>query len=62
MGSVPYFNLLPIELNHISAIINLEFVHKDAFDRLIIAQRMEEKILVITNDSAFAKYPVDVIL
>lgn len=54
-------DVLPIELNHLSKIINLEFHHRDPFDRLIIAQSITEKIPVITSDATFAKYPVDII-
>ena len=54
-------DVLSIELDHISAIINLEFHHRDPFDRLIIAQSITEQIPVITSDAMFAKYPVEVI-
>ena len=54
-------DVLPIELNHISEIINLEFHHRDPFDRLIIAQGITEQIPVITCDSLFGKYPIEVI-
>lgn len=54
-------DILPIELNHISAIINLEFHHRDPFDRMIIAQSITENLPVITRDSMFSKYPVELI-
>ncbi|MDA3918384.1 MAG: type II toxin-antitoxin system VapC family toxin [Deltaproteobacteria bacterium] len=54
-------DVLPIELDHLSVIINLEFHHRDPFDRLIIAQGITEQIPVITSDAMFAKYPVEVI-
>ncbi|MBU1342570.1 MAG: type II toxin-antitoxin system VapC family toxin [Proteobacteria bacterium] len=54
-------NVLPIELDHISAIINLEVHHRDPFDRLIIAQGITEQIPVITSDAMFTRYPVKVI-
>ena len=54
-------DVLPIELNHLSKIINLEFHHSDPFDRLIIAQSITEKIPLITSDATFAKYPVNII-
>ena len=53
--------ILPVELNHLSATISLEFHHRDPFDRLIIAQGITEQIPVITSDVFFSKYPVDVI-
>lgn len=54
-------NILPIDLNHLSAIINLEFHHRDPFDRLIIAQGITEQLPVITSDAIFSTYPVNVI-
>lgn len=53
--------ILPIELSHLTEIINLEFHHRDPFDRLIIAQGITEKIPIITSDAVFARYPIDVI-
>ncbi|MEM7727301.1 MAG: PIN domain nuclease, partial [Cyanobacteria bacterium P01_A01_bin.45] len=35
--------------------------HRDPFDRLIIAQSMAEDIPIVTVDSAFDKYEVDLI-
>ncbi len=54
-------DVLPIEQDHISGIINLEFHHRDPFDRLIIAQGITEQIPIITSDRMFTKYPVEVI-
>ncbi len=54
-------DVLPVELDHLSKVINLEFHHKDPFDRLIIAQGITGQIPVITSDAMFAKYPVEVI-
>lgn len=53
--------ILPINLNHVSAIINLEFHHRDPFDRIIIAQGLTEHMPVITSDAIFCKYPIDII-
>lgn len=35
--------------------------HKDPFDRLIIAQALEENLTVVTSDTAFARYSVKLI-
>ncbi len=53
--------VLSIELTHLTKTIDLEFHHRDPFDRLIIAQGITEKIPIITSDAVFAKYPVDII-
>lgn len=48
--------ILPISLSHLSVITTLPLHHKDPFDRLIIAQAMQENITVISRDSAFDLY------
>jgi len=53
--------ILPIELSHLSEIIELPFHHRDPFDRLIIVQGIREKLPVISNDTSFRMYPVEVI-
>jgi PIN domain nuclease of toxin-antitoxin system len=53
--------LLSIELPHIEALENLPAAHRDPFDRLIIAQALQEKMTVISVDSIFNNYPISVI-
>ena len=53
--------ILPISIDHLLAVERLPMHHRDAFDRMLIAQSMEEKIPVITADRAFARYPIEVI-
>jgi PIN domain nuclease of toxin-antitoxin system len=53
--------VLPIEIGHLSAVIDLTFHHRDPFDRLIIAQGLAEQLPVITKDAAFGQYPIQVI-
>lgn len=48
---------LPILGEHAVAIDGLPSVHKDPFDRLLIAQAMVEGITLITNDESMAMYP-----
>jgi len=47
-----------VELSHALFLENLDFHHKDPFDRLLISQAIVEDLVVITNDRAFRKYPV----
>jgi PIN domain nuclease of toxin-antitoxin system len=35
--------------------------HRDRFDRLLIAQSIEEKLPLVTADPIFERYPIDVI-
>jgi PIN domain nuclease of toxin-antitoxin system len=40
---------------------NLEVHHRDPFDRIFIAQSLEEKLPLVTADPIFEGYPVGVI-
>jgi PIN domain nuclease of toxin-antitoxin system len=53
--------LLPISLDHVLGVETLPMHHRDPFDRLLIAQSMEEGWPIITADPWFARYPVEVI-
>ena len=54
-------NLLNIELEHLKINAALPFHHRDPFDRLIISQSLAEELPIITVDSAFDKYSVNLI-
>ena len=53
--------LLPIEARHLLRLERLPHLHKDPFDRLLIAQALEEDLPVITADRIFSSYGVHVI-
>lgn len=40
---------------------NLPNVHRDPFDRLIVAQAIVQDMSVVTNDSLIGRYPVPVV-
>lgn len=48
---------LPVTSNHAPAIATLPFIHKDPFDRMLIAQAMTENICLITDDDKILQYP-----
>lgn len=50
--------ILPIRLPHALRVSKLEFFHRDPFDRLIIAQSIEEQFEILTRDSDFSSYDV----
>lgn len=52
---------LAIELNHLLAFEGLGLHHRDPFDRMLIAQAMEEKLPIVTADPFFSRYAVEVI-
>lgn len=56
-----HVRLLPVSLSHVLRVEELPLHHRDPFDRLLIAQSIEEGWPIITADPWFARYPVDVI-
>ncbi len=48
---------LPVTSEHTLAVSALPPLHKDPFDRLLIAQATVEGILLLTADAAVARYP-----
>jgi PIN domain nuclease of toxin-antitoxin system len=48
---------LPIASEHAVAVYNLPPLHRDPFDRLLIAQAAVEGITLLTADRQIAKYP-----
>ncbi len=48
---------LPISSQHAVGIASLPPLHKDPFDRLLVAQATLEGLLLLTSDSAVAAYP-----
>jgi PIN domain nuclease of toxin-antitoxin system len=53
--------VMPIELSHLTKIIELPFYHRDPFDRLIIAQALTEDLPIISSDTIFSQYAVRLI-
>lgn len=53
--------VLPVTLDHVLRVGNLDLHHRDPFDRLLIAQSIEEGWPIVTADPMFARYPVQVI-
>jgi PIN domain nuclease of toxin-antitoxin system len=54
------YSELAITSAHAVAIDGLPPIHKDPFDRLLVAQSMVEGITLLTNDPIVAKYPAPV--
>jgi PIN domain nuclease of toxin-antitoxin system len=53
--------LLPIQLEHLIPIESLPQHHRDPFDRLLIAQAMVENIPILSQDTAFHQYPIQLL-
>jgi len=48
---------LPITGRHALLVSNLPPLHKDPFDRILLAQAASEGIPLLTSDSVLAQYP-----
>ena len=51
------YSELPIASEHVVAIESLPPIHKDPFDRVLIAQATVEGITLLTTESLVARYP-----
>jgi PIN domain nuclease of toxin-antitoxin system len=54
-------DILSIRTAHISVLAGLPDIHKDPFDRMLIAQASAEGLAQITCDEHFSRYPVRVL-
>ena len=50
------FEELSITLTHARRVRSLPLHHRDPFDRMLVAQAIEEGLTVVTRDRAFAAY------
>ena len=53
--------VLPIRASHVTALAGLPALHKDPFDRILIAQAKAEGLRLLTNDGLLSDYPVQTI-
>ena len=53
--------MLPISIDHLLALERLPMHHRDPFDRMLIAQSLEENLPIVTSDPLFARYDVRLI-
>lgn len=54
------FELLDVRAKHAIRTATLPFHHRDPFDRLLVAQALEERLAVVSDDSILRKYGIDV--
>lgn len=55
------YNELDITSRHVMAVGELPIIHKDPFDRLLIAQARIEGTYLLTSDKKLSSYPGDII-
>ena len=51
------FDELPLKIGHCVAVIDLPFLHRDPFDRMMIAQARTEAMTFVSADRAVSRYP-----
>ena len=56
--AIDRFRLLSITVSHIKHVYNLPLIHRDPYDRLLIAQSLAEDLPIISSDSIFDRYPI----
>ena len=47
---------LPVTAIHAVGVTKLPLLHRDPFDRLLIAQSIAEPLTLLTNDAVLARY------
>lgn len=52
-------DLLPLGWAHITQVARLPWHHRDPFDRLLVAQALQEKLTVLSADTSFDAYGVE---
>ena len=52
---------LPVQMGHALSVHGLPDIHRDPFDRVLVAQSQAEKMPIVTQDENIAKYEVQVI-
>lgn len=50
------FDELPIAFGHATRAGQLPLLHRDPFDRMLVAQALEEDLAIVSADRAFADY------
>lgn len=54
-------SILYVSIPHTRKLLNLDHLHEDPFDRMIITQAMIENMVIVTKDPIFKEYKVPVL-
>ena len=55
------FEPLPVQIRHALKVADLPDIHRDPFDRLLVAQALTEELVLVSADAQLGRYPVRVI-
>ena len=61
MAEASEFEELPVRFAHADRVRRLPPLHSDPFDRMLIAQALEDGLTLVTHDRAFERYEVEVV-
>jgi PIN domain nuclease of toxin-antitoxin system len=53
--------ILPLRLSHLSALEKLPWHHRDPFDRMLVAQCLEEGASLVTVDTQLHRYEIEIL-
>lgn len=51
------FSELSVSARHAAGVVELDPLHRDPFDRLLVAQALEEDLTLVTLDEELRRYP-----
>jgi PIN domain nuclease of toxin-antitoxin system len=55
------FTVLSIDLRHALGVYDLPDIHRDPFDRILVAQARVEDMPILTTDPEISRYPVETV-
>lgn len=55
------FSILPIETRHLEYLIDLPWIHRDPFDRMLVAQARADVMTLVTRDSLLGRYDIPIL-
>lgn len=53
------FEILQINVEHLNVYESLDLLHRDPFDRILVAQATVNSLSIITKDDNIRSYPID---
>jgi PIN domain nuclease of toxin-antitoxin system len=51
--------LFDVRVEHVYGLYELPHIHKDPFDRMLVAQARQDELRLVTKDPRIQEYPVD---
>lgn len=52
---------MPVSMSHAAAVAELSPIHRDPFDRMLVAQALVERLAIVSSDRLLSRYGVRVI-